>query len=212
MECKNLIHLSRKSNWSRARQISVIRSDSKRGLDLFTRAASQECGAKGSPVAIGLLFEPEGSPVAFSVDRESVLNGGSGLHVLSSGALASFPLWEELVTCVRAAIRHSNTTPNGKVVCFGDVRANFTSMEVTRLGERVILTAQELKTLKFLVMNPGRLISREELLNKAWGYDNYPSTRTVDNHILKLRRKLESDPTDPVHFLTVHGVGYRFVP
>jgi DNA-binding response OmpR family regulator len=55
------------------------------------------------------------------------------------------------------------------------------------------------------------VISRDELLNEVWGYQNYPSTRTVDNHILKLRQKLEKDPTNPVHFRTVHGMGYKFV-
>jgi DNA-binding response OmpR family regulator len=57
-----------------------------------------------------------------------------------------------------------------------------------------------------------RVISRDELLDKVWGYENYPCTRTVDNHILRLRQKLESDPSHPSHFLTVHGLGYKFVP
>jgi DNA-binding response OmpR family regulator len=56
------------------------------------------------------------------------------------------------------------------------------------------------------------VLSRDELLNLAWGYTNYPSTRTVDNHVVKLRQKLEDDPARPVHFRTVHGVGYKFVP
>ena len=84
--------------------------------------------------------------------------------------------------------------------------------KLMRDGEPVVLTAQEFKTLKFLVQNPERVITRDELLNEVWGYQNYPSTRTVDNHILKLRQKLERDPANPVHFRTVHGVGYKFVP
>ena len=71
--------------------------------------------------------------------------------------------------------------------------------------------AQEFKTLKFFLQNPGRVISRDELLNHAWGYDNYPCSRTVDNHVLRLRQKLETDPSRPVHFRTVHRVGYKFV-
>ena len=63
-----------------------------------------------------------------------------------------------------------------------------------------------------MIKNARRAISRDELLNKVWGYENYPCTRTVDNHILKLRQKLEPDPNMPRHFLTVHGVGYRFLP
>jgi DNA-binding response OmpR family regulator len=85
-------------------------------------------------------------------------------------------------------------------------------MAVSRCGKPVVLTTQEFKALRFLVLNPRRVLSREELLNQAWGYENYPSTRTVDNHILKLRQKLETDPSHPMHFKTVHGTGYRFVP
>jgi DNA-binding response OmpR family regulator len=70
----------------------------------------------------------------------------------------------------------------------------------------------EFKVLRFFISNPNRVLSRNELLNEAWGYENYPSTRTVDNHILKLRQKLERDPARPVHFRTVHSVGYKFVP
>ena len=85
-------------------------------------------------------------------------------------------------------------------------------MELTRAGRPVPLTPQEFKILKFFAQNRERVISREELLNEVWGYNCYPSTRTVDNHILKLRQKLEKDPADPVHFVTVHGAGYKFVP
>lgn len=94
---------------------------------------------------------------------------------------------------------------------FGDVKVNFSSMEVTRKGQPVTLTAMELKTLKYLAQNARRVISRDELLNEVWGYQHYPSTRTVDNHILRLRRKLERDPSRPIHFRTVHRAGYKFL-
>jgi DNA-binding response OmpR family regulator len=82
---------------------------------------------------------------------------------------------------------------------------------LTRDGQTVAMTAQEFRLLKFFALNRGRVISRAELLNEVWGYDNYPSTRTVDNHIWKLRLKLEDTPANPVHFQTVHGAGYKFV-
>ena len=63
-----------------------------------------------------------------------------------------------------------------------------------------------------MTRNTQRVISRDELLNEVWGYQNYPCTRTVDNHMLKLRQKLESDPSYPLHFLTVYGRGYKFLP
>jgi DNA-binding response OmpR family regulator len=117
----------------------------------------------------------------------------------------------ELLARVRAALRRTVRTATGDVVTFDGISVDFTKMEVNRNGELVVLTAQEFKTLKFLIQNAERVISRDELLNEVWGYQNYPSTRTVDDHILKLRQKLEKDPTNPTHFRTVHGMGYKFV-
>lgn len=98
------------------------------------------------------------------------------------------------------------------LLVFGDVEIDFTSMEARRAGSPVSMTAQEFKLLRFLSRSSERVISREELLNEVWGYQNYPSTRTVDNHVLRLRQKLEPDPAQPRHFVTVHGAGYKFVP
>ena len=95
---------------------------------------------------------------------------------------------------------------------FGGVTGCFSTMEIHRNGRPVILTCKEFKTLAYLIKNPRRVISRDELLSEVWGYANYPSTRTVDNHILKLRQKLERDPSRPVHFRTVQGAGYKFLP
>ena len=117
----------------------------------------------------------------------------------------------ELLARVRAALRHTSRTTAVSVVSFDGISVDFKKMEVVREGKVVVLTAQEFKTLHFLVQNADRVISRDELLNEVWGYQNYPSTRTVDNHILKLRQKLERDPASPVHFRTVHGMGYKFV-
>ena len=129
---------------------------------------------------------------------------------------------KELLARVRRAMRRT-TSPqaavspvaaknvNHEVLTFGDARIDFTSMEATRGGKPVTLTAQEFKLLKYLASSPGRVISREELLNEVWGYQNYPSTRTVDNHILRLRQKLEPDPAAPEFLITMHGAGYKFI-
>ena len=118
----------------------------------------------------------------------------------------------ELLARVRAALRRTMRTGSTDAIMFDGISADFNKMEVTRDGQSIQLTAQEFKTLKFMAQNAERVISRDELLNEVWGYQNYPSTRTVDNHILKLRQKLEKDPANPVHFRTVHGMGYKFVP
>jgi DNA-binding response OmpR family regulator len=117
----------------------------------------------------------------------------------------------ELLARVRAALRRITRPAATEQCSFDDIHIDFTKMEVVREGKIVTLTAQEFKTLKFMVQNAERVITRDELLNEVWGYHNYPSTRTVDNHILKLRQKLEKDPANPVHFRTIHGVGYKFV-
>jgi len=111
----------------------------------------------------------------------------------------------------QAADRLKTADTNSAVV-FGDVIVNFSALEVHRNGQPVVLTTLEFKTLKYFVQNARRPISRDELLNEVWGYENYPCTRTVDNHILKLRQKLEQDPSRPVHFRTVHRAGYKFLP
>ncbi len=120
----------------------------------------------------------------------------------------------ELLARVRTAMRRSQSlrTPLTETFTFGDVRVDFTKMELWREGKLVPLTSQEFKVLKFMIQNAERVLSREELLNHVWGYRNYPSTRTVDNHILRLRQKLEKDPANPSHFRTVHSSGYKFVP
>ena len=95
---------------------------------------------------------------------------------------------------------------------FGGVKGCFSTMEIHRNGRPVVLTCKEFKTLAYLIKNPRRVISRDELLNEVWGYENYPCTRTVDNHILRLRKKLETEPSRPKHFHTVHSSGYKFLP
>ena len=110
------------------------------------------------------------------------------------------------------AVNHFKTTNTDSLIVFGDVVVDLSSHEVRRRGQPVVLTALEFKTLKYFMQNARRAISRDELLNEVWGYENYPCTRTVDNHILKLRRKLERDPSKPAHFRTLHGAGYKFLP
>jgi len=110
------------------------------------------------------------------------------------------------------ALERLEAAASGNLLDFGDVNVSLASMEVYRNGKPVALTALEFKTLKYFLLNPGRVVSRDELLNEVWGYRNYPCTRTVDNHIMKLRQKLEPQPSRPLHFQTVHGAGYKFVP
>jgi len=118
----------------------------------------------------------------------------------------------ELVARVRAVIRRASRVSPEDVYVFEDVTVDFSKAQITRSGEKITFTAKEFKTLEFLTKNAERVISRDEFLDKVWGYRDYPCTRTVDNHMLRLRQKLEGDPSHPLHFLTIHGLGYKFVP
>jgi DNA-binding response OmpR family regulator len=118
----------------------------------------------------------------------------------------------ELVARLRALIRRASRVIPEDVYVFEDVTVDFLKTEITRGGEKITVTAKEFKTLEFLTKNAERTISRDEFLAKVWGYQHYPCTRTVDNHMMRLRQKLESDPSHPSHLLTVHGLGYKFVP
>ena len=119
---------------------------------------------------------------------------------------------KELLARVRVALRRAQRPAVADQYAFDDISVDFLKMELKRAGQDVVMTPQEFKMLKYFVQNPERVINRDELLNEVWGYEHYPSTRTVDNHILRLRQKLESDPENPVHFRTVHGAGYKFLP
>jgi len=111
-----------------------------------------------------------------------------------------------------AAKRCSRNQSDTDLFVFGEVTVNFSAMESHRKGQPVALTCKQFKTLAYLIKNARRVITRDELLNEVWGYQCYPCTRTVDNHILQLRRKLEAEPARPKHFQTVRGTGYRFLP
>jgi two-component system, OmpR family, alkaline phosphatase synthesis response regulator PhoP len=118
----------------------------------------------------------------------------------------------ELLARVRCLIRLTTLAVRKQIYVFESVVVDFVTMNVTRGGEEVPLTPMELKTLEFMTKHAHQVVSRDDLLHEVWGYQNYSWTRTVDNHILRLRRKLENNPAEPRHFLTIHGVGYKFEP
>lgn len=117
----------------------------------------------------------------------------------------------ELLARVQAAIRRAQRVRPVTTSGFGDISVDFMRMKVIRAGKPVTLTAHEFKLLRFFMENAERVLTREELLNDVWGYNFYPSTRTVDNQVLKLRQKLEENPANPTYLRTVHGIGYKLV-
>ena len=119
----------------------------------------------------------------------------------------------ELLARVRALLRRSQPRADlPDELRFGDTEIDFRSYEAHRDGEPIEMTRKEFAILRFLAAHPNEVVSRDDLLNEVWGYESYPTSRTVDNHVAGLRAKLERDTSQPVHIKTVHGVGYKFIP
>jgi DNA-binding response OmpR family regulator len=117
----------------------------------------------------------------------------------------------ELLARVEALLRRSQGGGRGAAVyAFGDVVVDFKKGELRKAGESVDVTARELKLLEYFIAHRGEVVARERLLDQVWEYDGAPLTRTVDMHVAKLRKKIESDPADPRFIVTVHRMGYKF--
>ncbi|MDJ0762794.1 MAG: response regulator transcription factor [Myxococcota bacterium] len=118
----------------------------------------------------------------------------------------------ELVARIRAVLRRTHQVPAGRSdYTFGNIRIDFRKKIVCCGGKELHLTAKEFRLLEYFVAHEGEVISRESLLNNVWGYNNYPSTRTVDTFVHGLRRKVEREPSKPKHIVTIHWTGYKFV-
>lgn len=119
----------------------------------------------------------------------------------------------ELLARIKAHLRRENrsveTVPG--VFQLESMKIDFEHYKVIRKNDEIDLTSLEVDVLRYLIGQEGKVVSRDDLLDKIWGYEKYPTTRTIDNHILKLRKKIEIDPNHPRHILTVYGGGYRFV-
>ena len=118
----------------------------------------------------------------------------------------------ELLARVRAVLRRTASRPAAPETCtIGDVDIDFRIHQARRGSRRVEFTAREFDLLRYFVTHKGEVVTRDQLLNHVWGYEEFPTTRTVDNFVAKLRQKLEPSPREPEHILTVHGAGYKFV-
>ena len=166
------------------------------GFDVCRRARKQ---GKMMPI---LMLTARGQ----EVDRVMGLDLGADDYVTKPFSIP------ELLARVRALLRRANVSGLlPERVSFGDVTVEFESYVAEKGGEAVHLSPKEFGVLRLLVARAGEVVSRRDLLHEVWGYDCFPTTRTVDNHLASLRSKLEDDSASPRHLLTVHGVGYKFV-
>jgi two-component system alkaline phosphatase synthesis response regulator PhoP len=118
----------------------------------------------------------------------------------------------ELLARVKAVLRRAHTVPKEQDrYLFGDIEVDMRSCQVSKKGHELDFSSKEFDLLKYFLCHAGETLSRDRLLQEVWGYDHFPTTRTVDAHIVRLRQKLEPVPEEPKYILTVHGTGYKFV-
>ncbi len=156
--------------------------------------------AAQSPTPIIVL-----SAVGEEIDKVLLLEIGADDYVVKPFGT------RELLARIRAVLRRASPDAR-KVAHFSEIEVDFERRLVRRKGEEIKLTPAEYNLLSYFLHNPERPLTRDMILNSVWGYEFFPNTRTVDAHVVKLRQKLEPDPNAPRYLLTVHGVGYRFVP
>ena len=175
-------------------------------------------GADGLTVCRTLRERGNTTPVLFLTARGDPADRVRGLEAGGDDYLAKPFHLEEFLLRVRAILRRwdwyrsASATADTAVLRFGGNEVDFRVFRARAwTGESQELTEKEAMILKVLAEHTGQIVSREDLLERVWGYDVFPSTRTVDNFILRLRKRFEKDPANPRHFLTVWGVGYRFL-
>jgi len=119
----------------------------------------------------------------------------------------------ELLARIKARLRNAEreVKPVPELYSFGDIEIDFARFKIRRNGKELDLTSLEMDILRYFIIHRGEVVSRNDLLDKIWGYESYPTTRTIDNHILKLRKKIEEDPSHPRYIISVYGGGYRFI-
>ncbi|MBX3745896.1 MAG: response regulator transcription factor [Verrucomicrobiae bacterium] len=149
------------------------------------------------------------SPILVLTARSSVQDRVRGLDLGADDYLVKPFSREELLARVRALLRRRAAITAPTRIRFGPVRIDLAARRVWRHDTEVPLAAREFDVLRLLVERAGQVVSRDEFLDRAWGFTLFPTTRTVDKHIVSLRRKLEEDPAQPIWIVTVHGAGYR---
>ena len=152
------------------------------------------------------------TPIILLTARDQEVDKVLGLELGADDYLAKPFGMRELIARIRALLRRTQSA-GGEVdqVEFEDVVIDFKAYKAERNAEPLELSAREYRLLRYLVAKKDTVVTRDELLDEVWGYNSYPTTRTVDNHIARLRQKIERDVNQPKHIVTVHGVGYKFV-
>jgi DNA-binding response OmpR family regulator len=170
-------------------------------------------GMNGYEICRRLKKEKPQLPVIMITARGSEMDTVAGLDIGADDYISKPFGIPELLARVRAVLRRTST--DGKEIetySFGNVSLDFKKFQVTVNNEQTELSSKEFAIMKYLIEHEQEVIHRHDLLEKVWGFEVTPTTRTVDNYILELRKKMEKDPSNPKHIITIRGAGYKFMP
>ncbi|HTY10228.1 MAG TPA: response regulator transcription factor [Bacteroidota bacterium] len=169
-------------------------------------------GKNGKDICRDLRSKGVQTPILMLTNKKRETDKVLGLEIGADDYMTKPFSLREFIARIKALLRRQSGIQSAvREVRFGDVHADFERQEATKGEKKLKLSAKEFQLLKFFVEREGKVISRSMLLDEVWGYDAMPTTRTVDNYILSLRKKIEPSPSRPIHLLTVHTAGYKFV-
>jgi len=169
-------------------------------------------GKSGFDVCRDLRSQGITTPVIMLTARGEEIDKVLGLEIGADDYITKPFSIRELLARIKAVLRRTASPPEEPVFQFGRLSIDLNHFTASERGAAVDLSHKEFEIIRHLHTHAGKTVSREDLIENVWGYDSFPTTRTVDNHILKLRKKIEPDPSHPSHILTVHGIGYKYIP
>jgi DNA-binding response OmpR family regulator len=151
------------------------------------------------------------TPIIMLTSKKEEIDKIVGLEIGADDYITKPFSLKELLARIKAVLRRSQTLLfEAEEVSFKNININFKKQEAFKNSRNVKLSATEFRIIKYFLQHEGEVISRNQFLDDVWGYDSFPTTRTVDNYILSIRKKLEDDPANPLHFITIHSAGYKF--
>lgn len=166
----------------------------------------------GQEICQDLRKEEINTPILMLTSRKQEMDKILGLESGADDYVTKPFSIRELQARIKALLRR-RVEPEKEIetYAFGSVLIDFRKQEATRKGKALQLSSKEFDILKYFARHEGEVVSRNMLLDQVWGYESFPTTRTVDNYILSLRKQIEDNPSQPKHLLTVHTAGYKFV-
>ncbi len=167
----------------------------------------------GLEVCRKLRHKNIGIPVIMLTAKGEEIDKVVGLEIGADDYITKPFSVRELLARIKVQLRRTESDEKAvpDLYSFGDIEIDFAQFKVRRKGKELDITSLEMEVLKYFIAHRGVVVARDNLLDEVWGYESYPTTRTIDNHILKIRKKIEEDPSHPQYILSVYGGGYRFI-